>query len=136
MKYLLDTNVLGDARRGAEPVLHWLEDRDEDELAISAITLAELEIGVRRKERSDARQGALLRLWLDETVRPAFASRILPVDARAAVEFARMQIPDPMPGMDALIAATAIANSLTLVTRNTKDMERSGARLLNPWLLD
>lgn len=131
----MDTNILSDARRGAEPVQRWLEDQDQDDLAISAITVAELEIGVRRKELTDPRQGAALRLWLDAAVLPAFGSRVLAVDAPAAIEYARMQAPDPSPGMNAFIAATAIVHGLTLVTRNTKDMERSGARLLDPWLL-
>jgi predicted nucleic acid-binding protein len=135
VRYLLDTNILSEARRGSEPVQRWLEDQDQDDLAISAITVAELEIGVRRKERTDPHQGAVLRRWLDEVALPAFGFRVLAVDAAAAIEYARMQVPSPMPGRDALIAATAIVHGLTLVTRNVKDMERTGARLLNPWLL-
>ncbi|MHA7987806.1 PIN domain-containing protein [Rathayibacter sp. CAU 1779] len=135
MKYLLDTNILSEARRGTEKAQLWLEDQDRDDLAISVLTLAELDIGVRRKERSDPRQGVALRLWLDEAVIPAFENRVLSVDERVAIEFARMQVPDPVPMVDALIAASAIVHSLTLVTRNTKDMQRTGVQLLDPWLL-
>jgi len=92
-------------------------------------------VGVRRKERADPRQGTALRLWLDEAVLPAFDARVLPVDTSVAVEYARMQVPDPTPTLDALIAATALVHNLTLVTRNTKAMEGTGAKLLNPWAL-
>lgn len=135
MKYVLDTNIISDWRRGAEPVVRWLADERMADLAISALTVSELEIGVRRRERTDRRQGAALRLWLDESVIPAFDSRVLPVDTAVALEYARVQVPDPVPTVGALIAATALVHGLTLVTRNTQDMERSGVRLLNPWLL-
>lgn len=135
MRYLLDTNIVSDARRDAPAVQSWLEDQDRDDLAISAVTVAELEIGVRRKEHRDPRQGALLRLWLDEAVLPSFQERVISVDSAVAVEFARLQVAAPTSTMDALIAASAIVHGLTLVTRNTKDAERTGVRLLNPWLL-
>lgn len=136
MRYLLDTNIVSDSRRGAEPVQRWLDRQQVADLAISAMTIAELEIGVRRKERSDQLQGSLLRRWLEDVVKPSFNGRILAVDAAVAVDYARIQVPDAHPLTDALIAATANVHDLTLVTRNTKDMERTGARLLNPWLLE
>lgn len=136
MKYLLDTNIVSDARRGASPALDgWLAGQPIVDLALSAITLLELDVGVRRKERQDPTAGARLRRWLEDDVRPVFDGRILPVDEQVALEASRLHVPDPMPDLDALIAATAIAHGLTLVTRNTRDMERTGAALLNPWLL-
>ena len=136
MKYLLDTNIVSDARRGAAtPVDRWVSARPVGDLTISSITLMELEVGVRRKERADPAAGAHLRRWLDGHVLPIFAGRILPVDAGVAVECARLHVPDPMPDMDALIAATALVHGLTLVTRNTKDFLRTGVALLNPWEL-
>ena len=136
MRYLLDTNIVSDSRRGAEPVQRWLDRQRVADLAISAMTIAELEIGVRRKERSDRAQGALLRRWLEDVVKPSFDGRVLAVDAAVAIGFARVQVPDPHPLTDSLIAATANVHGLTLVTRNTKDFERTGAGLLNPWLLE
>ena len=59
--------------------------------------------------------------------------RVLAVDEQTAMMAAALHVPDPLPEMDALIGATAIAHDLTLVTRNTKDFERTGVRLLNPW---
>lgn len=134
MRYLLDTNVLSDARRGTSASLaQWIGEQVIADLAISAITLMELDVGVLRKERKDPPQGAHLRQWLDETVVPMFAGRVLPVDADVAFVTSRLHVPDPMPDMDAMIAATALTHGLTLVTRNVADMERTGVTLLDPW---
>lgn len=134
MRYLLDTDVLCDARRGASARLdEWIAGQYVGDLAISAITLMELDIGVRRKERRDPDQGVLLRAWLEDSVVPTFVGRTLSVDDRVAFAAARLHVPDPIPDMDALIAATATVHGLTLVTRNVRDMERTGAVLLNPW---
>jgi predicted nucleic acid-binding protein len=134
VRYLLDTNVISDARLKRSPALMaWLRSREVGDLALSVITLLELERGVLRKERSDPAGARPLRLWLDEDVRPMVGGRVLAVDEQTAIMAAALHVPDPLPEMDALIGATAIAHDLTLVTRNTKDFERTGVRLLNPW---
>ncbi|GAA3657728.1 type II toxin-antitoxin system VapC family toxin [Microbacterium marinilacus] len=134
MRYLLDTNILSDHYEGTSASLDaWMSARAEDEIAISVITVLELDVGVRRAERRDPASGARLRVWLDDAVRPLFAGRILPVDERVALAAAGFQAPDPMPQMDALIAATALVHGVTLVTRNVKDVERTGIAILNPW---
>ncbi len=134
MRYLLDTNVISDARLKRSPALMtWLRGQEIGDLALSVITMLELERGVRRRERSDPASARPLRLWLDEDVRPMVGGRVLAVDEQTAITTAALHVPDPMPEMDALIAATAIVHDLTLVTRNTKDFQRTGVRLLNPW---
>lgn len=134
MRYLLDTNIISDARLQRSPsLMAWLSDQEVDDLGISVITILELERGVRRKERADPEGARPLRLWLDEDVRPLAARDPLPVDEPVATVAAGLHVPDPMPEMDALIAATAIVHGLTLVTRNTKDFERAGVALSNPW---
>jgi predicted nucleic acid-binding protein len=111
----------------------WSEEVDAGDLYISAITLQELEIGVLRAERRDPAQGAMLRIWLDAHVLPAFAGRILPIDAEVARRSASLHVPDPRPVRDGLIAATALVHAMTVVTRNTSDFEPTGVTLLNPW---
>jgi predicted nucleic acid-binding protein len=102
-------------------------------LHISVVTLLELEMGVLSLERRDRPQGAVLRRWLDSHVVPAFAGRIVVVDATVARQCARLQVPDRMAERDALIAATAIVHGLTVVTRNRDDFLASGVPLLDPW---
>lgn len=138
MTCLLDTNVVSELRKvrtgKADPnVARWAENVLAADLFISAITVQELEIGVRLVERRDSAQGAVLRDWLDHQVWPAFAGRILPVDVPVALCSAQMHIPDPRPIRDCLIAATAKVHHMTVVTRNTADFAASGVALLNPW---
>ncbi|MFI8776326.1 type II toxin-antitoxin system VapC family toxin [Brachybacterium paraconglomeratum] len=134
MRYLLDTNVLSDARAKRTPeLMAWLEEQPMVDLRLSAITLLELERGVRRKERTDPVGAGPLRRWLEEDVRATFARRVLPVDDDVAVAAAALHVPDPMPEMDALIAGTALVHGLTLVTRNIKDVTRVPVALFDPW---
>ncbi len=136
--YLLDTNVISELRktgdnRADNRVMAWLSGVDASTCFISALTLMELEIGILRVQRRDARQGALLRLWLDTRVMPEFSGRVLAVDAMVALRCARLHVPDPRAERDALIAATALVHGMTVVTRNTSDFAASGVPLLNPW---
>ena len=66
-------------------------------------------------------------------MRASFAGRVLPVDDEVAVAAAALHVPDPMPEMDALIAATALVHGLTLVTRNIKDFASVPVALFDPW---
>lgn len=136
--YLLDTNVVSELRKAKSGkadagVIAWAAGLPASELFLSAISVLELEMGVLLVERRDAAQGTVLRSWLDRHVLPAFADRILPVDAAVARRCARLHVPDPRAERDALIAATALVHELTVVTRNVGDFEATGVRLLNPW---
>ena len=102
-------------------------------LFVSAITILELEIGVLMVERRDPAQGAILRVWLDSHVLPAFAGRVLAVDTVVAQRCARLHVPDPRSGRDALIAATALVHGMTVVTRNLGDFQPTGVPILDPW---
>jgi predicted nucleic acid-binding protein len=136
--YLLDSNVVSELRKisrgkGDRAVAAWERSVTASTLYISAISVLELEGGVLLMERRDPTQGAMLRKWLNEYVIPSFSGRILPVDLEVARRCAALLIPDPKSEMDALIAATALAYGMTMVTRNTADFSGTGVRLLNPW---
>lgn len=136
--YLLDTNVVSELHRairgrGDTRVTAWLSDVGLAACQVSAMTLMELEIGVLRMERRDARQGAALRTWLQERVLPGFEGRVLPVDEAVALRCARLHVPDPRPERDAMLAATALVHGLIVVTRNEADFTPTGATVFNPW---
>ena len=99
---------------------HLGETYSDYEREITSITVLEIQRGISHlAQRGDESQAAVLARWLDAMVLPAFNSRILPVDTAVAHHCARLHIPDPRPERDALIAATALAHGMTVVTRNT-----------------
>ena len=100
---------------------------------VTAMTIAELERGVVAKERSDPAQGEVLRRWFEERVLPAFAGRVLPFDLPAARILATYRVPEHAPFDDALIAAIAQAEEMTVATRNTRHFEPLGVHCINPW---
>ena len=136
--YLLDTNVISELRkvgsgRANASVALWADSVDAADLYISVITVQELEIGVVLALRRDAQQGAVLRNWMDRHVLPAFENRILPVDLAVAQRSAQLNVPDPRPVREGLIAATALVHAMTVVTRNVADFQPCGVSLINPW---
>ena len=137
--YVLDTNVVSELRKihsgkADKYVAQWAEKTDLNDLYLSVITIQELETGILLAERRDAKKGKILRAWLSEQVLPAFANRILPVDVIVATCSARLHVPDPQSFRDSLIAATALAHHMTVVTRNVSDFSNAGVQILNPWL--
>lgn len=135
MRYLLDTNVVSALRVcGREPqVQAWAAPIPVADQFVTALTIAEIERGVVAKERTDPAQGAVLRQWLEEHVLPAFSGRVLPFDLPAARILATYPVPDQAPLDDALIAAIAQSNGMTIATRNTRHFEPLGVSLVNPW---
>lgn len=135
MRYLLDTSVVSALRvRGRNPSVEaWTESVPVADQYLAATTIAELERGVVAKERSDPAQGEILRRWFDDRVLPAFADRVLPFDLSAARILATYRVPEHAPLDDALIAAIAEAEDMTVVTRNIRHFEPLGVPCLNPW---
>jgi predicted nucleic acid-binding protein len=136
MTYLFDTNVVSAARRRERlprAVADWLSRIPQSRVYISVISLLEIEVGIRRLERSDPAQGAVLRRWKSTVVAEGFRGRTLPVDAAVAETAGALHVPDPKPQLDALIAATAIVHRLTVVTRNAADFEPMGVAIVDPW---
>jgi len=135
--FLLDTNVVSELRRPQKAdhnVVAWASTIPAANFFLSAISILEIELGALLIARKDAKQGAVLRAWIDEQILPCFEGRILPVDTAVAQRCAHLHVPDPRAERDALIMATAIVHGLTIVTRNIADFERAGVALLNPWV--
>ena len=135
MTYLLDTNVVSETRkRRRDPgVTAWLVAAPAESLYLSALTVGEIEQGVTRLvRRGDDQQALTLEAWLDDLVE-RFDGRILPVTSDVARKWGRADTARPVPVVDGLIAATASAHGMTLVTRNIKDFARDDIRVLNPF---
>lgn len=134
VRYLLDTNVLSEIRRprGDAGVKRWISSVPTEDLYLSVLTLGEVRRGIGLLNRRDPAQADVYEAWLATVLRD-YADRVLPVDAEAAEEWGRMDVPDPVPVVDGLMAATAKVRNMTFVTRNTADVARTGVRLLNPF---
>lgn len=134
MRYLLDTNVLSETRRprSDEGVKAWISSVPAGDLYLSVLVIGEVRRGIERLARRDPDQAVVYEAWLDTVLRD-YADRILPVDAETADEWGRLSVPDPVPIVDGLMAATAKVRGMTFVTRNTADVERTGVALLDPF---
>jgi toxin FitB len=134
MTFLLDTNVISEVRklRPDPQVMAWLDTVSSAEIFISVLTIGEIRCGIERLRRKDPAQAAALEDWL-AGLRTTYVDRIVGVDARIAEDWGRLNVPDPVPVIDGLVAATAKCRGWTLVTRNTADLSRCDVRLLNPF---
>lgn len=135
MNYLLDTNVISEIRKGArcnETVAAWWSTIEEDEIFFSVLTIGEIRRGVESIRRRDPQSAAVLERWLLRLIRQ-HRERILAVDLDIVEEWAHLNVPNPLATVDGLLAATAKVKGLTLVTRNVRDIARTGVACLNPW---
>lgn len=132
--YLLDTNVISETRkaRADSGVIAFLSAAEAAGLFLSALTLGELRKGVAAKRRTDPGAADQLGAWVDG-IETTFADRVLPIDAATARQWGELSANRSLPVIDTLIAATAISHDLTLVTRNTRDVESTGVPLVDPW---
>ncbi len=133
--FLIDTNVVSELRKGARAdagVRTWFDEHQADQLWLSVLVVGELRRGVELLRRRDAKAGRRLSEWLD-TVTNDFDDRIIPVTTEVCERWALLNVPDPLPVIDGLLAATALEWDLVLVTRNTADVERTGVALVNPF---
>ena len=138
MKYLIDTCVISELvkKNPDGNVVEWFSTQNEANLFLSVLTIGEIHKGIEKLPQSPKKE--ILHNWIEMDLKERFDERILNIDTEIAEEWGRIQITaekagTPMPAVDSLIAATAKVHHLTVLTRNTGDMEASGAALINPW---
>jgi predicted nucleic acid-binding protein len=134
MAYLLDTNVVSELRRRQpDPhVLAWFESVPSAQLFLSVLTMGEIRLGIERLKRKDAVRAEGLEWWLGG-LRDTYRDHVIDIDAETAQEWGRLNVPDPLPVIDGLLAASAKVRGWTLATRNTADLARCGVALINPF---
>ncbi len=138
MKYLLDTCVLSElVKKFPNPnVVGWISGVNENNLFICVLTIGEIHKGVEKLPSS--KKKAKLHKWVTHDLLDRFKNRVLDFDLATASLWGQLQAQSelqgtPMPAIDGQIAATGVLNNLTVVTRNTSDMEICGVSLYNPW---
>jgi len=134
VSWLVDTNVLSELRKGgrAHPGIRaWFSSAADLELFTSVLVLGEVRGGIESIRHRDATAALALEQWLARLT-TSFSDRVLPVDAAVADRWGVLNVPDALPTVDGLLAATAIVHDLVLVTRNTRDVARSAARVFDP----
>jgi toxin FitB len=134
--YLVDTNVISDARKGkgANPgVQKFFQQIDAAEIYLSVQTIGEIRRGLENiRHRGDMPQAKKLEKWLDLIVAD-YADRILSFDGECAQVWGRLMSPHHEHPIDKQIAAIALIHDLIVVTRNADDFRGTGARINNPF---
>lgn len=135
MSYLLDSNIVSELRKRerADPgVRGWLMSVDDFDLHLSVLTIGEIRRGIESVLRRDRPRALVLNRWFHALV-VDYEARLLPIDQEIAEEWGRMNVAATLPAIDGLLAATARVHGLTFVTRNTRDVARTGVPCLNPF---
>lgn len=134
MSWLIDTNVVSELRKGDranEGIRAWFAQSNEDELFTSVLVLGEIRRGIESIRRRDTPSALALEQWLNRLTAD-FGERVLPIDVRVADRWGTLNVPNPVPTVDGLLAATALVHELILVTRNVRDVANTGVRVLDP----
>lgn len=133
--WLLDTMTISEPSKAqATPsVIDWLAAQDNGSLYTSSLCLGEIRRGVERLAPGARR--TTLRRWLDSDLPGWFGARVLPVDNKVALLWGELTATasPTLPTVDALIAATALAHGLTVVTRNVRDYQGLEVSVFDPW---
>ncbi|MDZ4252027.1 MAG: type II toxin-antitoxin system VapC family toxin [Sulfuritalea sp.] len=134
--YLVDTNVISEARKGSKAnpgVRKFFRDSDPGQLYLAVQTLGEIRRGLENiRRRGDLPQTRRLEKWLDLIVND-YADRILNFDAACAQVWGRSMSPHHEHPIDKQIAAIALIHDLTVVSRNVQDFRGTGVPVLNPF---
>jgi len=138
LKYLLDTCIISELVKPQinEKVIKWLLGKNENDLFLSVLTIGEIYKGISRLP--DSKKRRKLQKWVEEDLINRFEGRILDITLEIAIYWGKQQGElekkgIKIPVIDGLLAASAVIEKLIFVTRNTKDLENSGAKLINPW---
>jgi tRNA(fMet)-specific endonuclease VapC len=138
VNYLLDTCLISETihKQPNQKVLNWLDEQLPETLYLSVITIGEIAKGISKLPASKRKES--LTQWLHQALPHRFENRILGLDIDTMSLWGKLvaqleQNGRPLPAMDSLIAATALKNSLTLVTRNEKDFAGTQVVIINPW---
>ena len=135
--YLVDTNVISEARKGAKAnsgVKKFFRETDADDIYLSAQTIGEIRRGLENiRHRGDLPQTRKLEKWLDLVVAD-YADKILTFDEECAQVWGRLMSPHPEHPIDKQIAAIALIHDLTVVTRNVDDFRGTGVGIKNPFV--
>ena len=134
MSWLVDTNVLSELRKrekADKEIRVWFANTEEEDLYTSVLVLGEIRRGIESIRRRDTASAIALEQWLVHLA-TGFGERILPVDVRVADRWGALNVPDPVPTVDGLLAATALVHDLVLVTRNVRDVASTGVQVLDP----
>jgi predicted nucleic acid-binding protein len=135
VSWLIDTNIISEVRKGARCDPHvsaWYASIANEDIFLSTLVLGEIRKGVELARPRDAGKAAMLERWLRD-VEQAFDGRVLGIDNAVSDRWGRMSAIRPVPVIDGLLAATALTNGLTLVTRNDRDIAGLGVTVLNPF---
>lgn len=135
MKFLLDTNVISEIRkrdRTNPNVARWVARTPVTDMGTSVLVLAEIRHGIELLRRRDPEQSKSYDRWFSQ-MRADLADRLLPIDEPVAEAWAMLGIPNPLPLIDAFLAATAIVHGLTLVTRDVVQIGITGVSVLDPF---
>ncbi len=135
MGFLIDTNILSELQKGERAdigVKTWYASCKPDDLYLSVLVVGEIRQGIERLRRRDPVQAERLEQRLADVL-SVMQGRILAITENIAQKWGSINSPDPFPVIDGLLAATALEHDLTLVTRNVRDVKRSGVVLLNPF---
>lgn len=135
MSFLLDTNVLSEIRKGKNcdvNVRQWWDSTVASDFYLSVIVAGEIYRGIEKLMMTNPAMARKFQNWLVSVVQE-FEGRTLAIDLKTAEIWGRLSSKRTLPLADGLLAATALAHDLTLVTRNTKDIRGTGVRYLNPF---
>jgi len=133
--YLLATNVLSELRKASHcdaGVRQWFADTPEEEMFVSVLVLGEIRQGIERLRLRDPAQARVLDKWL-RWIGTAFSERILPVDDKIADQWGRLGTRQPVPVLDGYLAATALVQGLSMVSRDEEGFRHTGVPVINPF---